>query len=259
MVELQAQGLSLSIEGRSLIRDVSFSIRTGELVVLLGPNGAGKTTLLRGLLGLLPPASGQARLEGVPTTSLTARERALQVAYLPQLRDLAWPIRVEDLVALGRFATGATLGRLQPSDQRAVDQAIDDCDLAALRNRPVTALSGGELARAHCARAFASRTPLLLADEPTAGLDPQQQLRLLALLRRHVEEGHGALLVLHDIDLAARFADRLLWLKDGHLLADGTSAETMTSDQLAAVYGIQARVDGGRPIIEGLMNDDRPR
>ncbi|MEO1324617.1 MAG: ABC transporter ATP-binding protein, partial [Pseudomonadota bacterium] len=229
----------------------SFSLSPGEFTVLLGPNGAGKTSLIRSALGLVKPTSGAASLAGKDTTRLSPIERARSIAYLPQIRQLAWPNVVRDVVALGRFSHGAALGRLKGADAAAVDQAIAACDLGPLADRQADTLSGGELARMHCARAFASEAPLLVADEPIAALDPRHQFRILDLIADYVARGGGALVVLHDIALAARYASRLIWMKDGEIVADGAPELTLTSERLEAVYGVRAKVDGVHVDIEG--------
>ena len=243
MTELCASGVTVRVGRATLVNAASFRLRSGELVALLGPNGAGKTTLLRASLGLLRLSAGSASLDGRPTAKLSPMERARRVGYLPQVRPLAWPNPVRDVVALGRFAHGATLGRLRAADAEAVDRAVAACDLLALAQRRTDTLSGGELARVHCARAFAAEAPLLVADEPTASLDLRHQFQVMDLLRRFADAGGGVLVVLHDIGLAVRFADRLVWMKDGAVLADGPPQETLTADRIQTVYGVRVRVE----------------
>jgi iron complex transport system ATP-binding protein len=253
MTELKATKLSLQKDGATLVDSASFTLSPGELVILLGPNGAGKTSLIRTALGLQAPTAGTATLNGADTDQLSPSARARQVAYLPQIRPLAWPNQVQDVVALGRFSHGAVLGKLTGSDAVAVDEAIAACDLTHLANRSTDSLSGGELARVHCARAFATQARLLIADEPTAALDPRHQFRILDLIKTFVDEGGGALLVLHDIELAARYATRLIWMKDGKIVADGTPADTLTAERLSDVYRVTARMDGGRLVMDGAL------
>ena len=237
----------MALGGRTVVAEVSLTVDRGEMVVLLGANGAGKTTLLRGLLGLAPRAGGAVTIGGDDPARLRAEARARRIAYLPQIRPLAWPIRVRDLVALGRFAHGVSLGRLSPLDAAAVERALRVCDLAAFADRSATTLSGGELARVHVARAIAAEAPVLIADEPTAALDPLHQHQVMRLLRTSADAGCGVLVVTHDIGLAAQFADRLAWMADGRIVADGTPEATLTADRVAQVYGVRAtvrRVDG---------------
>ncbi|MEM7662085.1 MAG: ABC transporter ATP-binding protein [Pseudomonadota bacterium] len=244
MTELVATDLTLKAKDAVLVEAASWSLKPGEFVALLGPNGAGKTSLLRASLGLETPTSGSARLGGDDTNDLIPATRARRLAYLPQIRPLAWPNTVRDVVALGRFAHGAALGRLGTTDAEAVDRAIIACDLTALADRNADTLSGGELARMHCARAFAAEAPLLIADEPTAALDPRHQFRILDLIAEYVAKGGGALVVLHDIQMAARYASRLIWMKDGRIIADGIPSETLTAERLETVYAVRARLDG---------------
>lgn len=227
---------------QQLLHRITLRANSGELVVVLGANGAGKTTLAKALLGLVAVDSGTATINELDSQTLSAHQRALQVAYLPQVRPLAWPVCVTDIVALGRFAYGVTPGRLQPADQQKVDRAIVSCQLDHLKRRRTDSLSGGELARVHCARAFASEAPLLVADEPIAALDPKHQYLIMQLIRDYVSEGGGAMVILHDPTIAARFADRLVWMQAGKIVADGTVRDTLTSDQLLQVYGIDAAV-----------------
>ncbi|MEM9751282.1 MAG: ABC transporter ATP-binding protein [Pseudomonadota bacterium] len=246
MTELVASGLTVKTKDAVLVDKASFSLARGEFVALLGPNGAGKTSLIRASLGMEQPAAGAAALSGRDTMRLDPQSRARSLAYLPQTRPLAWPNIVRDVVALGRFSRGVTLGRLQGVDAEAVGRAIAACDLSHLADRRADTLSGGELARMHCARAFAAEAPLLIADEPTAALDPRHQFRILDLIADFVKGGGGALVVLHDIELAARYASRLIWMKNGRILADGPPGETLSSERLEEVYGVRASIDGLR-------------
>lgn len=252
-MELTAEAISVVAGEARLVKDVSFSLSAGELVALLGPNGAGKTMLLRAALGLEKRAGGSARLGGDETATLDPVIRARRLSYLPQSRPLAWPNRVYDIVSLGRYAYGAAPGRLSTDDAAAVNAALDACDIAHLAARKADTLSGGELSRVHCARAFAGGAPLIVADEPAAALDPRHQFRVMDLFRRFADGGGGALVVLHDITLAARYADRIVWMSEGEIVAEGSPAETMTPDRLAAVYGVRARVDGAAIEIDGAL------
>jgi iron complex transport system ATP-binding protein len=242
MTELVAEKVCLTVGGTTILKDASLSLEPGELVAILGPNGAGKTSLLRTLLGISKTTSGSTTLNGDDCFNLSATERAKVVSYLPQRRPLAWPYRVQDVVALGRFAHGAALGRLSPDDDAAVTAAIDACNLGTLRQRSTDNLSGGELARVHFARAIAAKSPLLIADEPVAELDPKHQILVADLIRRFVNDGGGALVVLHEVALAARIADRLIWMKNGRIIAEGTAQETLTAETMRDAYGVRAYI-----------------
>ena len=250
---LHARDLTVKAGEATLVRDATFRLQPGELTALLGPNGAGKTSLLRGAIGLTPRASGWAGIDGEDIARMPPRHRARQLAYLPQNRPLAWPSPVRDVVALGRFAHGAALGRLRGADRRAVERALTACDLERLAERSTATLSGGELARVHCARAFAAEAPLLIVDEPVAELDPYHQFKVMDLIRDFVNRGGGALAVLHDVVLARRYADRFIWMKDGRIVADGTPAETLSAARLGEIYGVRGRVEGERVEIEGPL------
>ncbi len=249
-MSLTLENASVDLGARCVLDSASISIAPGEVVALLGPNGAGKTTLMRAALGLLPLASGAARLGGDDPLRLDPRARALKAAYLPQRPQAIWPIAVEALVALGRYAHGAAPERLAPVDQAAVDEALTTCGLAPLRKRRMDELSGGEKARAHLARALAQAAPMLVLDEPTAGLDPAQALGVADIVRAQANAGRAVLLSTHDIALALRAADRFVVLRAGRIIADG-GADVLTPAILEAAYGRRARLErlDGAPVV----------
>lgn len=238
---LSLRNVSVRLSERAVLNDVSFEIKSGEIVAILGPNGAGKTTLLRASLGLVA-AQGDVELAGSAPQTLSARDRALRAAYLPQRPQSIWPVSVEDLVALGRFAYGVAPDRLREQDQRAVDEAIDACALQKLRTRRMDEISGGEKARAHLARALAQHAPLLLLDEPTAGLDPAQSLAVADILKRYAAD-RAVVLSTHDIGLALNVADRVVVMKAGSIIASGSPIETLTPAVLQAAYDRAARIE----------------
>jgi iron complex transport system ATP-binding protein len=242
VTKLSLSNIGLSITSKVILESINLELNSGELVVLLGANGAGKSSVLRSALGLVPVGTGESLIDEQLVTTLSSANRAKKVAYLPQKRPLAWPIKVFDVVSLGRYAFGVNLGRLKNDDLELVESAITNCGLEQLRNRRVDTLSGGEAARVHVARAFAANAALLLADEPTAALDPKHQLDVMQLIRRYVDMGGGALVVGHEASLAARFADRLVWMRDGGIIADGTVKETMTAAMMAEIYGVSAQI-----------------
>lgn len=253
MAKLEISNLSVHADNTQLVQNASFTLERGELVALLGPNGAGKTSLLRASLGLTKISNGISSIDGHNISQMPPIERAKRIAYLPQITPLAWPNIVRDVIALGRFSHGANLSKLQGVDAEAVASAISQSDIEHLADRKMDTLSGGELARVHCARVFASQTPLLVADEPVAALDPRHQFRVMDLVHNYVKVGNGALIVLHDISLAARYATRLIWMQDGKITADGPPADTLTEKRLMDVYGVRAYVDGLNVQIEGAV------
>lgn len=243
MVELVVSGLSVAAGAARLVESASLRLAGGELIAVIGENGAGKSSLLSGIIGYQPLASGDVAVDGRPTTAMSASERARIIGWLPQNVPLAWPIRVRDAVALGRFGHGGLPGRLTSADSAIVEQALADCDLLALAERSTATLSGGELARVHLARCVATRAPLLLADEPVAALDPRHQIAVMDMLRAMARGGAGVLIVLHDLALAARFADRIIAMKQGRIVADGPVADVMTPDLLKQLFGVAFAVD----------------
>jgi iron complex transport system ATP-binding protein len=226
---------------------LSADFAAGSVTVVLGPNGAGKSTLLEALAGLLTPAEGAVLLDGAPLAGLAPQARARALGYLPQGGAVHWNLEVRELVALGRLPHRGRFAGPGAEDARAVDAALKAADLLALARRPVGQLSGGERARALLARVLAGNPRALLADEPLANLDPRHALDALALFRRAADAGAAVVLVLHDLNAAARAADRLLLLAEGRLLATGTAAEVLTPALLREAYGVEMElVEGAR-------------
>lgn len=250
-VSLKLNNIDLWVEGCPLVRHVNLVLSPGELVVLIGPNGAGKTSLLRAATGLMRPQSGEVILAGQKIDHFHDLERAKLISYLPQSRPMAWPNLVEDVVALGRYPYSRTgsrarrggMGQMSEDDMKIVSSCMAQCDITHLRHRAIDTLSGGEQARVHCARIFAAQTPLLVADEPISALDPRHQHCVMDLLQAYVAQGNGALVVMHDIALAARYATRLVWMQNGEIVADGTVTQTLTQDRLRDVFRMNAHVD----------------
>ena len=234
MTALVLSDLTVFRTGRRVVDHISCSIEPGECVGLIGPNGAGKTSLLRAALALLP-AQGHSNLAAEPPA-----KRARLASWLPQQRHIAWPVTVENVIALGRLPHLPRGARLSPIDQAAVDRAIDRMGLAGYRSRVATQLSGGEQARVLIARALAQETPILLADEPIAGLDPANQIASMEVFADLAREGRTIVVSLHDLGLAARHCSRLLMLDAGRLVADGPPAKVLTDTNLAEVFGIRA-------------------
>jgi len=242
MLLLSAENITLIKDRKTLVRDASFGLQSGQLTALLGPNGAGKSSLLKAATGIVKVSSGTVKIGGKNVSTLSAMERARKLAYLPQVRELAWPSRVRDVVALGRYPYGVCTSRPVASDANAINKALAACDLSTLETRSCDTLSGGELARVHCARALASEAPVLIADEPTAALDPRHAFEIMALLQAHARRGGAALVVLHDVALAARYADQLIWMQHGQIVANGRVEETLTENRMADIFRVRARV-----------------
>ena len=241
-IALEARGLSVELGGRSIVVEVDLRVATGSWVCVIGPNGAGKTTLVHAIAGLLPH-DGEVRLWGRPTWALGRRERAREIALVPQLPVIPEGVSVEQYVLLGRTPHLGLLAAEGPGDRQAVTSALERLDLAWAASRRLETLSGGELRRVVLARALAQEAPLLLLDEPTTGLDLGQQLRVLELvdeLRR--SDGLTVVATMHDLTLAGRFAHRFALLSSGRLVAEGARTEVLAPHVIAEHYGAAVRV-----------------
>lgn len=239
MTSLKLARVSVQLGGRVVLDTVDLAVEPGEIVGIIGPNGAGKSTLLKSALGLVP-YTGAIELNDQDRAALDVTQSARLVAYVPQDHEIAWPMTVEGLVGLGRHPYRAPFAATSREDRHAVENALREMDVTDLRHRQTSELSGGEKARALIARALAQQTPLLLADEPTAGLDPAHQLRLLRLLRSKAQSGQAIVLTIHELHVAARWCDRLVLLDRGRLVAEGAPRSVLTPKLLAEVYGCEA-------------------
>jgi iron complex transport system ATP-binding protein len=222
--------------GRKALDGVNMTVPEGALYAVIGPNGSGKSTLMKALLGLVRPESGEVRIAGKETHTWTRRDLARAVGAVPQTEHLAFPLPLRDFVAMGRYPH---LGPLRPegaADREAIQEAMARCDILDLAARDVTTLSGGELQRARIARALAQEPQSLALDEPTASLDIRHEMTIFRLLRNSADRGMTVLLITHNINLAARFADRFLLLADGRVAAEGGADGVFREDVLEAVY-----------------------
>ncbi len=226
--------IATAIARPPMLAATSITLRHGELIGLIGPNGAGKTTLLRALAGL-GAGPGTVTIDGRALSELAPATRAARLAWLPADRDIAWPMRARDVVALGL---------LGPPNVTAIADALARADAGAFSDRRVDTLSTGERASVLLARALVNRPAVLLLDEPTANLDPGHRLHVMDLLRAEAAAGTIVLVSLHDLDLAAGRCDRLLLLADGALVADGAPDDVLTPARLAEIFGV-ARGPGG--------------
>ena len=227
-----ARGLAPSLDG------AGFRVAAGEIVALVGPNGAGKTTALRALLGLVPLAAGRAEILGRPVQQWRPAELARAVGVVVQREEPAFPVTVGETVAMGRYAHVGRWRALGSADRDAVGRALARADVAALRDRWVQTLSGGEWQRVRVARALAQEPRALVLDEPTASLDLRHEMELFELVADLVrEEGLAALIVSHHLNVAARFAGRLVLVHGGRVVADDVPERVLEPERLAAVFG----------------------
>jgi iron complex transport system ATP-binding protein len=242
MAALEGKGVSVRLGGTIVVRRATFEVAQGEVIGLLGPNAAGKSSLLRAIAGVLP-FSGEISFQGISIRSLSSAERAQRIAYLPQEREMVWPVSTLDLVSLGRLPHRIPIGGRSAPDGEAVMRALKLTQTEHLAHRNVLTLSGGERARVLCARAIAQETPILLADEPVAGLDPYHQIGIMESLGAIASSGCAVLISMHDLALAGQQCDRLLLMAEGELVAEGEPAEVLTSDRLAEVYRIASHIE----------------
>lgn len=247
MNRLHGQQLCITLGGEQILKEVSFDLRAGEMLGLIGPNGAGKTTLLRSLAGLLTPDSGSIRLDEIDYEMLAPQLRAKRMAYLAQSGAAHWPMTVERIVSLGRLPHLSDWQKPTLRDAEIIERLMQQTDVLQYKDRRINTLSGGERARVLLARALVAEPEILLADEPVAALDLAHQLEVMSLLRHFCEQGGAAVVVLHDLRLAAHFCHRLQLLNHGEVVAVGSGAEVLTENNMKDVFGIQVR-EGAGPI-----------
>ncbi len=246
-IAIEADGLSFEHgNGRGAtaggLVDVSLAVQRGRMCCLLGPNGAGKTTLLRCLLGLVSPRSGMVRLDGEPIATLSRRERARRIAYVPQASSTPFPFSTLDIAVTGRTPHLPAMATPSAADRRNAAQVLDDLGIGALADRPFAVLSAGERRLALVARALVQDAPLLVLDEPTAALDFGNEARVLQVVAELVRCGRTVLMTTHQPWHALLCGDQAVLMRDGRLIADGPAAEVVTAQQLSALYDVPVRV-----------------
>lgn len=235
---LELHDVAVARGRRTIVEDVSFSLARGEILAVVGPNGSGKSTLLKAVTGLLPLARGEVRLGDRLITDLSGRDRASRIAYVPQQSALEAALPVDVVVAQGRFAHVSAMGRVSGSDRRAVELAMEQADVMALRHRTYNQLSYGERRRVLLARALATDAPVLLLDEPTAALDVRHVLLLFQILERLAASGKAIVVVLHQLLEVLDVATCTLLLNEGRVVRLGRTDEVIGPESTAAVYGV---------------------
>ena len=242
-VRLAAEHVRLAYDDTVVVHDLDLELTEGSFTAIVGPNGCGKSTLLRALGRLLRPTGGQVLLDGRAIARTPTREVATVLGLLPQSPFAPEGLTVADLVARGRHPHQSWVRQWSRDDEAVVAEALEWTDMAELAGRPLDELSGGQRQRAWISMALAQGTDLLLLDEPTTYLDLAHQIDVLELVGRlHAERGRTVAVVLHDLNLAARYAQRLVAMKDGVLVASGTPAEVLTEQLLADVFDLEARI-----------------
>lgn len=240
---LRCERLAVGYDGRAVAGGIDVSFEGGRVTAVVGANGCGKSTLLKTLARVLRPCSGAVLLDGQDVHALPTREVARRLAVLPQGAVAPEGLRVRELVAHGRFPHLPPFSGPRPEDRRAVERALAATGTTALADRTVGTLSGGERQRVWIATALAQETDVLLLDEPTTSLDLGHQIEVLDLVRRlNRDEGKTVVLVLHDLNHAARYADRVLALADGRVVADGTPPDVLTPETIERVFRVRADV-----------------
>jgi iron complex transport system ATP-binding protein len=241
---LEVKDISVSYGERAVLRDVSLELPGGRIIALLGANGAGKTTLIKALNGTLPVSTGEIHLGDRSLANISRREIAANIAVVAQENETRFPITVLEFVLSGRFVHGGAFGWESEKDVESAEQALADCDLAGYASRLMNELSGGERQRVVLARAVATNARILLLDEPTANLDLAHQAMMFRLVRERCRSrGASAVVITHDLNLAAEFADEILMLKDGRIAAKGAPAEVLTAESINAVFGVKVLLD----------------
>lgn len=241
---LKAQSISINYGICEVVQDVSFELEAGKIIALLGANGAGKTTLLKSLNGSMPIAKGSILLDEKPLKSFSRREIAQKIAVIAQETETKFPVSVLEFVLSGRFAHGTAFGWETESDLQIAIDCLNLCDLANYEARRMNQLSGGERQRVVLARALATNAKILLLDEPTANLDLAHQALMFRLVKERCETCDSAAIVItHDLNLASEFADEIILLKNGAILAKGTPEKVLTEDNLREVFGVKVLLD----------------
>jgi iron complex transport system ATP-binding protein len=237
-VILEARGITVRYRNNQpvVLAGVSCQVNGSELLAVVGPNGSGKTTLVRALLGMIALDDGTVLVDGVPVGEWSRRSLAQTVGVVGQQEEAIFPLRVAETVMLGRYARLGPLGTPGPEDHAAVRTALERCDIVSLAERPIDSLSGGEWKRVRIARALAQEPRAMVLDEPTASLDVRHEMELLELVRQLVDEGLAGLVITHHLNLAARFAHRILLLDRGTVAAVGTPSEVLTRETLSRVF-----------------------
>lgn len=241
---LDVREVSIRYGERPVLNNVSLELTAGRITALLGANGAGKTTLIKALNGTLPVVSGNMTLDGQDLNSMSRREIAARVAVVAQENETQFPVTVLEFVLSGRFVHGGALGWVSEADIASAQKALEDCDLGGYESRLINHLSGGERQRVVLARALATGAKILLLDEPTANLDLAHQAMMFRLVReRCLNDGASAVVITHDLNLAAEFADEIIMLRDGRIAASGSPEEVLTAENVRNVFGVDVMLD----------------
>ncbi|MCF8474816.1 MAG: ABC transporter ATP-binding protein [Emcibacter sp.] len=236
---IKAHNINVSIKGHVILDNASLSIPKGKMTGLIGPNGAGKSTLLRSIMGFVDITSGIIKLDDIELSNLSIKDRAKKISYAAQGAPVHWPLDVNHIIALGRIPHLDPWQKISDLDREIIRDAMIKTDTLHLADRLTTSLSGGEKACVMLARAMVSQADYLCADEPIASLDPYHQLQVMNILQNLAKEGHGVLIILHDLGLAKRYCDELVLMHQGKICATGTPNDVLTEENLDKTYHIK--------------------
>ncbi|SHO57552.1 ABC transporter ATP-binding protein [Vibrio quintilis] len=257
--ELSTRHLQLTHGTRAIVHDLSVSFPQGKVTAIVGPNGCGKSTLLNGLARVHPPASGSVYIDGKDIYSIPSGKVALKLALLPQETLAPDGITVRELVRFGRHPHQGLLRQWHSDDNTVISQALAAANLQDLSDRLLDTLSGGQRQRAWIAMCIAQETPLLLLDEPTSALDLGHQIEVFELIRTLAAQGKSIVMVVHDIAMAARYADHLIAMKDGRIIATGSPEQVITGPLLKSLYGIDCELltdpGTGTPVLVNIQRN----
>ncbi|MDX7988362.1 ABC transporter ATP-binding protein [Xenorhabdus sp. 12] len=250
---LKVQDLSLAYGKKTIINGVNLAIHDGEFSVIIGPNGCGKSTLLRAISRSMQPQGGEVLLDGANIHRYKPKTVARELSLLTQGAAVTESLTIYDLVSRGRYPYQSFLRQWSPEDEKVVNEALKAVDLWDMSHKLVSELSGGQRQRAWFAMTLAQQTPIILLDEPTTYLDISHQIELLDLCQNLYRQGKTLVLVLHDINLALRYASRLIMMKDGQVYAEGVPEEVVTVQSIAEVFGLSCRIicdpESNKPLI----------
>ena len=251
---LNIENLSAGYGQRAVLRDVSLCLKRGEVLGIIGPNGCGKSTLVKTIAGFLPKMGGRISICGDDVATLMRDEMARRLGVVPQQHGLLFSFTVRELVEMGRYPHRGSLSPMGEDDRRIIDNAIRDADMEALADREADHLSGGEIQRMFIARALAQQTEILLLDEPNTHLDLAHQEQVFSILKSFAKNREiGVMCVLHDMNLASEFCDRIILLSNSTIAAEGEPAEIITPEMIGRYYGVKVQVHpnpvSGKPML----------
>ena len=239
---LDVHDVSVSLQQHQILHNIYFQADNGQFIGLIGPNGSGKSTLIKAIANLLSDGKQQIKVDGKPLASYSDKQLAQMISYVPQHISTQFDFSVEDIVAMGRYVYTSRFQTLSNNDHAIIQQAMEQTNTAQLAKRSILNLSGGQRQLVFIARALAQQTPIILLDEPISALDIHYQLHVLSLLKQLAQSGKTILIVIHDLNLAARYCDRLLLLAEGKVVKFGQVEDVLQAEQLNETYQVETKI-----------------